>query len=252
MQYKLMEWTNEKIARFWDYESQFEENYFTRQVGDAVVASLVRFYAGAKTALDYGCGPGFLIPHLLNQKLEVSAVEFSPKSLEIVRRKFGANPNFKGAFESEILIRDRKVFDLIMVVEIIEHLDDKMLGKCIDTIKALLGTGGVAIFTTPNEEDLTKSYVYCPESDVVFHRWQHVRSWSKESLTSFIQAHDLSVVDAFATNFSGYKAAPLCPSPWDRIRAVKSALASRIRQMSEPRVRGEEPKLPHLVCVATR
>ena len=139
-----------------------------------------------------------------------------------------------------------------MVVEIIEHLDDKMLAKCIDTIKALLGTGGVAIFTTPNEEDLTKSYVYCPESDVVFHRWQHVRSWSKESLTSFIQAHDLSVVDAFATNFSGYTAAPLCPSPWDRIRAVRSALASCIRQMSGPIVRGEEPKLPHLVCVATR
>ena len=250
MEYKLMEWTEEKIARFWDYESQFEENYFTHQVGDAVVLSLARFYTGAKTALDYGCGPGFLIPHLLSQKLQVSAAEFSPRSLELVRYKFGSDPNFEGAFEPQDFIRDGKVFDLIMVVEIIEHLDDKMLEKCIETVKALLGRGAVAIFTTPNEEDLTKSYVYCPEGDVVFHRWQHVRSWSKDSLTSFLQAHDLSVVDAFTTNFSSYKTAS--PSPWEQIRKFPSTLLSYIRRMNRPSVKSEEPKLPHLVCVATR
>jgi len=31
--YKMLEWTDEKVQKFWNYESQFPENYFTYQVG---------------------------------------------------------------------------------------------------------------------------------------------------------------------------------------------------------------------------
>ena len=48
------------IARYWDYESRFQENFFTYQVGRALVKHFKRFLNGTKKIIDYGAGAGFL------------------------------------------------------------------------------------------------------------------------------------------------------------------------------------------------
>lgn len=199
---KQMEWTAEKVSRFWDYLSRFPEHYFTFQFGDILVNRLARYFKDKKTILDYGCGVGYLIPHLLKRGFQVTGLEFSGKSIEIVNDQFGKSPNFKGAFLHDELLNKNEKFDVIFVIEVIEHLDDATLSGIFQNIKKLLAPNGIVIFTTPNNEDLSLSMVFCPDCEVTFHRWQHVRSWTRESLTHHLSQHGFSVLHCGVTDFS--------------------------------------------------
>ena len=50
--------------------------------------------------------------------------------------------------------------------------------------------------TTPNNEDLSKSLICNPIDGSLFHRWQHVRSWSKESLTKKLEDFNFKPITA--------------------------------------------------------
>ena len=200
MKYREMEWTDEYIKKFWDYESNFKENYFTYQVGSRVVEYLQSYLKGRKNILDFGCGAGYLINHLLEIGLEVYGLDFSDASIEKVNEKYKENPSFKGAFMMERFIADKGKYDSIIATEVIEHLDDDKLNSTMEFIKESLADDGIAIFTTPNDEDLSKSMIYCPEADCIFHRWQHVRSWTEESLYSYM-AQYFGHIEILTTSF---------------------------------------------------
>jgi 2-polyprenyl-3-methyl-5-hydroxy-6-metoxy-1,4-benzoquinol methylase len=232
--YKSIEWNDEKIKRYWDYVSLFPENYFSYQVGKALVDRLSVFFPNAKNVLDYGCGPGFLIPHLMDKNMEVSALDFSGESLAVINKKFRGKRFFKSAITIDQLKDVTEKFDVIMAVEVIEHLDDKYLEQTARNIKRLVSDNGIVIFTTPNDEDLSKSIVYCPECDHVFHRWQHVRTWSKSSLTLFLKSNGFDIVAIFETNF-------LEPKMLTRLKLVLDRVLGRPAAAQ---------RQPHLVAVA--
>lgn len=226
--YPQIAWTDEHVARFWDYESQHPENYFTYQVGGNVVGGLLGYFPEARHALDYGAGLGFLTGHLLHRGFITTAAEFSPKSVAAISATYSGIPGFAGAFSASDILRLEKKFDLIMVVEVIEHLYDEHLENTFHNVKALLANGGRVVFTTPYDEDLSKSMIYCPQCDHVFHRWQHVRNWNIQTLAEFVSARGLEVVDIFATNF--------CQNPLPRL--------------GSDAIPPGWPKPPHLVCIA--
>ncbi len=199
--YKLMEWTDDRVKRFWDYESNYPENYFAFQAGASVIHELKRYFKNAKSALDFGAGPGFLIPHLIAAGLEVTALEFSDDSVKKLKDKFKGKPGFKDVAQPEELLSKKAKFDLIMVTEVIEHLNDYYLDKSLLLIKDLLSPSGVVIFTTPNNEDLSKLMIYNPVTDEIFHRWQHVRSWNVNSLRIKLEEYNFHVVDVIETQF---------------------------------------------------
>ncbi len=78
----MMKWTDENIKSFWDYESNFEENYFTYQVGKKVVEYFEKLLKDKYSILDFGCGPGFLVGHLLSLDINVYGVDFSDSTIE--------------------------------------------------------------------------------------------------------------------------------------------------------------------------
>lgn len=223
MAYKQIQWTPENISKFWDYESEFPQNYFTYQFGGAIINKLKKYFKKAKTVLDYGCGTGFLIPHLLRLNLKVTGIDYSEKSIASVNEKFRDKKNFEGAFLVNNLINKNQKFDAIIVVEVVEHLTDEFLGKEINNIKKLLEPNGIVIFTTPNEENLENSRIFCPQCEHVFHRWQHVRNWSSKSLAPYMKKHGFKIIDCYATDFS----------------SSLKGIAKKILHK----------KLPHLVCI---
>ena len=200
--YKKLDWTSENVKKFWDYEAQFPENYFTFQVGQNLINVLQKYFPKGTNVLDYGSGPGFLIPWMMKKGLKVSALEFSDISKEEVKKKFSSETNFVGALTPEEIRKSGVKYDLIVIVEVIEHLDEKYLSETFDNVREFLADDGVAIFTTPHNENLDKSMIYCPNCDNEFHRWQHMRNWTKEKLTDYITFKKFEVVDVFATNFS--------------------------------------------------
>ncbi len=68
-----IEWTNEKISRLWNYYSQnspYNEEYFSKKVGKDIILKTEKIIGSIndKIVLDFGCGPGFLIDHLIEMK----------------------------------------------------------------------------------------------------------------------------------------------------------------------------------------
>ena len=233
--YNEMKWTDRNIQRFWDYESNFKENYFTYQVGDKVINYFSKYFLKNTRLLDFGCGAGFLIQHLLTIDAEIYGLDFSDESLAKVNKKFSKNDNFRGAYTVSGYTEKEQKFDTIIATEVIEHLDDEKLDSTMNFILKSLAEQGTAIFTTPNDEDLSKSMIYCPEADCVFHRWQHVRSWSEDSLQKYLKKY-FSHVEIQTTNFS-------------IITSSKQKIKNRINQFLGRYV---PPKQPHLIAIVKK
>ena len=98
-----MKWTDESIAAFWERWSTSpatEGEYFTLEVGAGVgvfLAQAVRL-RGARV-LDFGCGPGFLIQHLLREGARVAGADASPHSVRRAAERYGGRAGWEGAFE---------------------------------------------------------------------------------------------------------------------------------------------------------
>lgn len=236
MEYKLFEWTDETIKRFWDYESQFPQNYFAYQCGKSLCKKFKNYLKKGSNVLDYGAGPGFLIPHLISRKKNVTAVEFSLKLIEDINKKYTGNPFFKGAYSLDEILNKNMKFDVIFLIEVIEHLNDYYLQVTFENIKKLLSPDGIVIITTPNDEDLAKSYILCPVTNTVFHRWQHVRSWNKDSLKKYLEGMDFKILKIDSTFLS---------------IGLLRIFYIRIKNLIK-KILGLNPKKdPHLYCIVT-
>jgi 2-polyprenyl-3-methyl-5-hydroxy-6-metoxy-1,4-benzoquinol methylase len=229
-----MKWDGETIGRFWRWQATHPEQYFTNQFGNRIAAALAPLLAGCKSVVDYGCGPGFLVPHLIGQGFEVSATDQSPEALEAVAARCAGMPGFGRALPTDRLIAEGARFDGAIAIEVIEHLDDTHLEIFFDNLRALVNPGGLAIITTPNDEQLANSDVYCPHCDHAFHRYQHMRSWSAASLAASITQHGFNVQRSFTTDFSE-----------PRFGDIKGKAKRIVKYLL-----GRPEKRPHLVCIA--
>ena len=228
---KSLDWTDERIRNFWDNASRHSELYFTYQFGDVMARRLKRFLKNKKTVLDYGCGTGFIIPHMLRLGMQTSGLDFSKKSVDYVNEVYRSSRNFYGAWLPNELLEQNKRFDGIVLFEVVEHLSEEHLTQTFENIKKLLAKDGVVIITTPHDEDLSASEIFCPGCEKVFHRWQHVRSWTPASLATKLEQHGFKIIESFVTDFSASFRHPVSFAK----HIVKKMLGR---------------KLPHLVCVA--
>lgn len=232
--YRPLQWNDENTERFWRWQAQYPEHYFTNRFGDRIAAGLARYLSDARSVLDYGCGLGFLMPHLVALGLEVTAADFSVHAIEAANQRFGDLPGFRGAYPTAQLATEARQFDAIVSIEVIEHLTDADLADFFATLIRLISPDGTAIITTPNDERLEDASVYCPDCDHTFHRYQHLRRWSADSLREAVETHGLHVATTFTTDFSRR---PLQDPVADMKRVVK-------------RLIGRVDKQPHLVCIA--
>ena len=150
-------WTPQMIARYWDYESRFQENFFTYNVGRVLVKHFRRSLNKPKKIIDYGAGAGVLIEELLHENRQCAAIEFAPGAAKSIKSKFQGNPNFLGVRLVGELQEWHGQFDVAFLTEVVEHLYDADLDRCLSCIRDLLVPGGMLILTTPNDEDRTKS-----------------------------------------------------------------------------------------------
>lgn len=236
-----LQWTQEMAVRFWDYESNFPDRYFTYRHGAEVVRQLRRHLLGRGTVLDYGCGPGYLLGELLDAGIEAAGLDFSPATVAKVNDRFRDRATFRGAFVPRQLEQAARAFDVVTVLEVVEHLYDEQLDRLLADLPVFLAPGGTVVFSTPNEEDLTKSTLLCPVSGQVFHRWQHVRSWSRQSLTAYLESRSYRVIDCFPTNFRG---------GLSKVKNKGGLIARWAVLKAEIERRRGNRKAPHLVAIA--
>lgn len=227
-------WTPEFVQRYWDWMSHHSDAYFTEAYGDAIVGVLRPHLKGRQSVLDYGCGTGFLLQRLVDAGWTGVGADSSSDSLAAVRQKLDGHRRFGGAYSIDAVLERGERFDALTSIEVVEHLPDEVLDDTLARWKQLLKPSGVVAITTPNEEQLAAEELYCPSCDHTYHRWQHVRSWSADSLSAYLNKSGFDVIEARATDFA--------------MLSEKSALRRWSRRRSYRR--HPERKFPHLVVIA--
>jgi ubiquinone/menaquinone biosynthesis C-methylase UbiE len=189
-------WTSEKISRIWDFTSTQDSEYFSRRAGDSVIKLVKRKIPLYGKVLDFGCGPGHFIELLLERKIYSGGFDLSPESIKAVEAKFSSNPYFlKGIHSSTFPIPiENNFYDVIFLIETIEHLLPEQIDSTLKEIRRILKKDGYIAVTTRNEEDLNKNKAICPDCGCVFHRKQHISSFSADSLSSFITNSGFSTI----------------------------------------------------------
>ncbi len=235
-----IEWDDAKVSRLWDYYSRtppYSEMYFSKVFGDRILRRTGLPLEAPLEVLDFGCGPGFLWDHLraMDSAWRYTGLDFSSDSVALVRNKAQGNPRFVDAhYVSRLPVSLAPgQFDVVLLIEVVEHLKDEYLDGTLAEAARLLKRGGVTVITTPNEEDLSKATKICPECGAIFHEWQHVRRWSAQTLTERMRPHGFAPRRVQAVDFG-----------------TQGPLAHMIR-LARRMLRGN-PGTPHLLGVYQR
>jgi len=203
--FRQIEWTDEQVANFWNYKSQNgAQDYFTDLNGNGVIQKIKsRISLNQIKVMDFGAGPGFLTKKLLDAGASVFPLDFSPDSLAALKLRC---PNV----EKTILYSEEASsldVDLITFIETIEHLSEEKLTEVFTKLKGYLKKDGILFVTCPNDEDLSKSMICCPNCNTEFHRVQHMRSLNASSLANILERYGFESIEVGVTNFkySGLK-----------------------------------------------
>jgi SAM-dependent methyltransferase len=180
--------------RFWEHfatSAHCQPVYFSNMVGGGI-ANFLRLTGKLRgQVLDFGCGPGYLLSCLLDIGLPICCwgVDTSESSVQRANERLARRPGWKAAVTVGKLRSDLSAqrFDVVTCVETLEHLNDELLTACLAEVKRALRPEGIGLFTTPHEENLESGLAYCPFCDSEFHRMQHVRSFSTQSLTEALR-----------------------------------------------------------------
>lgn len=199
-------WTQDASSRFWDILSDpnafRQDSYFSKQVGSSILDFTLRYVDMSGRVLDYGCGPGYLLDSLLQRGIACEGVDFSAGSVEQVNSRLSGDSHFRGVtYDNQLPTSlESDAYDMVFFVETLEHILPKYLPDVLKELARLTKTGGHLVLTTPNEEDLNgRNRVLCPECGSLFHRWQHVNSWSTETVGSLMYEYGFKPIACKAT-----------------------------------------------------
>ena len=206
-----VEWNAEQVRRYWDWlghNPYAQASYFSFRVGRGVVLFLDAAGLLRGKILDFGCGPGHLLKELLGRGLECFGADSSAEAVASVNREFAAFSNWRGAERTDHFTTRHPghFFDFITCLETIEHLPPGSAGGLFAEFHRILKPDGKLFLTVPLAEDLDREMIYCPFCQSLFHRWQHVDSFSKEKLEALIAAGGFQVERCGTVDFEQFQA----------------------------------------------
>jgi len=142
------------IPTFKDIESSTDSAYFEAfndpSVRNFKVLDLERALsyiqpADVRSYLDVGCAKGFLVGHLLKQKIDAYGIELFSDIAKQAQDMVGRNRIINDGFETYSF---NKKFDLITMFDFIEHVKDP--SQTLKKAKSILTPSGTILIITPN------------------------------------------------------------------------------------------------------
>ena len=128
--------------------------------------------------LDIGCGGGLLSEPMSRLGADVTGIDASQKNIDIAKlhaKKFNLNINY--ICTSPEKMKSSKKFDVILNMEIIEHVED--INFFLESSSALLKKNGIMFIATLNKT--LKSYIFAIVGAEYIMRWLPIgtHEWDK-------------------------------------------------------------------------
>ena len=185
---KMKQFNTTEQKRFWSGDEATSKGDFI----SGATLSLAKRYIG-ENAVDIGAGSGALI-RAFKEKYKsnkcISGIDIAPKIKEI---QYGNCTNLP--FEDGS-------FDTCFCTDVIEHLADSDLDKCLNEVNRVLKLKGYGVFTTFNNEKLTERIVTCPECGCKFHRRGHCQVFDEDRIRTLFQKKGFKVVKLKTANLN--------------------------------------------------
>lgn len=221
---KPSDWTTADIAAFWDWQSKNlsrQQQYFTATMAPGIVKFIKKKGLLKGNVLDYGCGAGHLLEQMLTEvDVDFYGLDFSADSIEETGKRTTGKPGLK-----QLVLIDRlpssfgdEQFDLITLVETIEHLQEDALHETMQELYRILKQNGRIFITTPFNEDLNSRLNFCPFCKSEFHEMQHMQSFDIAAIHALAARHGFKVEDCINLNIERLRLGPVKYS-------IKQALA---------------------------
>lgn len=139
--------------------------------------------------VDVGCGGGLLSEPMAQMGANVTGIDASEKNIQIASlhaKQEGINVNYQHT-SAEQLASEGKTYDVVLAMEIIEHVAD--VGSFMDAISALVKPGGLLFIATLNRT--LRSYAMAIIGAEYIMRWLPVgtHDWNKFLRPSEIEQH---------------------------------------------------------------
>ena len=142
--------------------------------------SVYELIKNRKKHLDFGCGPGTFIGNY--SKIKSVGVDISKVQIDFADKKYGDKFKFYNSIEHEKGFNEQN-FDVITMIELVEHLTDSEILKLLDDLYNLLEKDGILVLTTPN---FRSTYALIEIAVNIFgkvsYKDQHINKFSKVRL----------------------------------------------------------------------
>jgi len=148
--------------RYWDNLSgSFSKEVIelaTEDLNGVLLEELDRVASKRRRVADLGCGPGVLIPYLVERFKSVCAVDFSKGLLKVaIERHSGSNVEFLRADLTQP-IEPAQVADVTVCSSVLILASRKKRRKILDSIVRFTRPGGVVLITVPSLESCIHVY----------------------------------------------------------------------------------------------
>lgn len=196
---KPMQWTPETVGDFWTAVSRtrLTELSFARGAAKPLLLAIRHHLQPGARCLDFGAGSGHLINALLDAGLQAAAFEPAAGQRESILAQFAGRPGFLGAVGLE---HDGQ-YAVVFALEVVEHILERQFDATLAAMARFLAPDGLLVLTTPHNEDLDLGGCICPNCGTLFHRWQHVRSFTPASLEAVLRRHGIEPIVTHILDF---------------------------------------------------
>jgi 2-polyprenyl-3-methyl-5-hydroxy-6-metoxy-1,4-benzoquinol methylase len=189
-----------------DYEEQIPAGYYDeiyqRKSGvrycwhDLKFRSVAALLPGAGRLLDIGCGPGTFLGNYTGNR-EALGVDLSDAQIDYANQRYSSGFRRFSARSIASLAEAGERFDVITMIEVLEHLSPDDAVRLLVQTRSLLSADGTFIMTTPNYRSLWPFIEWGVNlSSSVSYEQQHINKYHRASLVRHLRDagyHDVTV-----------------------------------------------------------
>tara|TARA_B100000315_G_scaffold218759_1_gene220241 strand:- start:2470 stop:3201 length:732 start_codon:yes stop_codon:yes gene_type:complete len=138
--------------------------------------------------LDIGCGPGTFIGMLSNNRQSIG-IDISQKQIDYAQKQYGCDNHKFILFEKDSLLPfPNEYFDVITIIELIEHLNPDQCRLMIQEAYRILSPNGHILITTPNYSSLWPVFEKVVNLlTPVSYKDQHIFKFKRKSLINLFE-----------------------------------------------------------------
>lgn len=169
--------------RIWDHLQTEAPEVFEHS--EARLAYLARRIPRGRV-LNVGVGAGLFEQAALQRGLEVWALDPSESTIGDLRERLGLGDRARAGY-GQAMPFEADFFDWVVLSEVMEHLEDDVLAGTMAEVRRVLVPGGTLLGTVPARDDLVANLAVCPDCGKRFHRWGHVRAFTRDTLRAVLE-----------------------------------------------------------------